>query len=960
MLSSLCARGNRRAFSLQEVAVILVVLAILAAIAIPTYAWFIESTKRETAEVSAANYVKEVTAMAALAERDDPNSTLQTLPEAWVEGGQNLPAGSYIEGVPTPLPADATPTDLNGDDPGLPFLPITGGVITGEIEFGQGIEETYYPVLMTVIGDEVTFATEEGSTEPPFIPVPPDAPTGVAAARASDTSVSVSFTTPAFDGGTPITSYAAACTSSDGGAAGTDSGSSSPLTVAGLTTGKTYTCTVTATNAVGTSAASAASAPVQLIEVAGAPANLAVEPTVAGDDRLVFTWDPVEGTIAKPVAGYVLLQRNPATDLYEVAALIPGEASDTYTLTGLTAGTEYTFVIATTNPLGEGPRSLPVSETPIGVPAAATITDTDLGDGQISVDWTATSTAGAPIAGFRIYQDGVEVTTVNAAARTYTYTGLTPGTEYDLEVRSFNALGATAAATASDEVTVTAITTLDQVSWANPATTVTSTSVTLNWEALTSTTAKPVTGYAVYQLNTVTELYELVSLVPGASSDSYEVTGLTTGTVYSFQVVAYNVLGEGVRSAATTATPITLAAAATITDTAYGDEELTIEWTSESTASAPVVGYRLYRNGTEVTTVGAGATSYTFTGLTAGTQYTLAVKPYNSQGTTTAAGGSDTTTATAITTVNAVTWKAPASTVTDSSVTLNWNALTSTAAKPVTGYAVYQLNTATGLYALVSLVPGASSETYTVTGLETGVAYTFKVAGYNASGEGVRSEATTATTVGPPNTPSISSVTAASSTSLSVDWNLAVTDIKPVDSYLVECTSSDGGASGSATPAASPATVTSLTNGKTYTCTVTATNIAGSTSSAPSSSTLLAVAPGAPTSPTATLTSASSVNVAVTAPANNGGSAVTGYAATCTSSDGGTTRTGTSATTTIAVSSLSADKTYTCTATATNSAGTSVASSATTAFMAGEAAYSTYLAYLDAERLATEIQGSMN
>ncbi|MBL8524949.1 MAG: Ig-like domain repeat protein [Betaproteobacteria bacterium] len=80
----------------------------------------------------------------------------------------------------------------------------------------------------------------------------------------------VNFTAPASDGGSPITSYTATCNA--GGFTGT--GSVSPITVNGLTNGVTYNCSVTATNAIGTSAASAtgsvtpsAGAPVALVSV---------------------------------------------------------------------------------------------------------------------------------------------------------------------------------------------------------------------------------------------------------------------------------------------------------------------------------------------------------------------------------------------------------------------------------------------------------------------------------------------------------------------------------------------------------------------------------------------------------------------------------------------------------------------------------------------------------------------
>jgi hypothetical protein len=68
----------------------------------------------------------------------------------------------------------------------------------------------------------------------------------------------VTFTAPASNGGTPITSYTA--TSSPSGGTGTlNQAGSGTITVTGLTTGTSYTFTVTATNGVGTGPASAAS-----------------------------------------------------------------------------------------------------------------------------------------------------------------------------------------------------------------------------------------------------------------------------------------------------------------------------------------------------------------------------------------------------------------------------------------------------------------------------------------------------------------------------------------------------------------------------------------------------------------------------------------------------------------------------------------------------------------------------
>lgn len=85
----------------------------------------------------------------------------------------------------------------------------------------------------------------------------PGVPTAAAAAPCKH-SASVSFTAPAGDGGSPITSYTV--TSAPGGLTATCPGS--PCVVTGLTNGVAYTCRVHATNANGDSSESSATSSV--------------------------------------------------------------------------------------------------------------------------------------------------------------------------------------------------------------------------------------------------------------------------------------------------------------------------------------------------------------------------------------------------------------------------------------------------------------------------------------------------------------------------------------------------------------------------------------------------------------------------------------------------------------------------------------------------------------------------
>ena len=80
-------------------------------------------------------------------------------------------------------------------------------------------------------------------------------------ARAIGATGEVRFSAPLSDGGSPITGYTARCASSNGGVTRQAQGPASPVNVPSLSRGKTYTCTVRATNAIGTGQASAPTTP---------------------------------------------------------------------------------------------------------------------------------------------------------------------------------------------------------------------------------------------------------------------------------------------------------------------------------------------------------------------------------------------------------------------------------------------------------------------------------------------------------------------------------------------------------------------------------------------------------------------------------------------------------------------------------------------------------------------------
>jgi uncharacterized protein (TIGR02145 family) len=134
--------------------------------------------------------------------------------------------------------------------------------------------------------------------------------------------------------------------------------------------------------------------------------------------------------------------------------------------------------------------------------------------------------------------------------------------------------------------------------------------------------------------------------------------------------------------------------------------------------------------------------------------------------------------------------------------------------------------------------------------------------------------------------------------------------------------------------------VTGLTNGTAYTFTVVATySVGSSVASAASTAVTPSTVPSAPTSVVATAGN-SSASVAFVAPTNNGGSALTGY--TVTSNPNGIIAFG--STSPINVTGLTNGTAYTFTVVATNSVGSSVASTVSSAvipfFLCGTSTFS--------------------
>jgi uncharacterized protein (TIGR02145 family) len=718
----------------------------------------------------------------------------------------------------------------------------------------------------------------------------PDAPTSPVA-TAGNAQASVAFTAPSYNGGSPISGYTV--TSSPGGFTAT--GASSPLTATGLTNGTSYTFTVIATNAVGNSVASAASAAVTPATVPNAPTSIVA---TAGNAQasVAFTAPSFNG--GSTITGYTVTS--------SPGGFTATGASSPLTVTGLSNGTSYTFTVIATNAVGNSVVSVAsTAVTPAIVPNAPTNIVATAGNAQASVAFTAPAfNGGSTITGYTVTSSPGGFTATGSSSP-LTVTGLSNGTSYTFTVIATNAVGNSVVSAASAAVTPATVPDAP----ISPVATAGNAQASIAFTAPSFNGGSTITGYTV-------------TSTPGGftatgASSPLTVTGLSNGTSYTFNVIATNAVGNSVASVASTAvTPATVPNAPTSIVATAGNIQVSVAFTAPaSNGGSTITGYTVTSTPGGFTATGSSS-PLTVTGLSNGTSYTFTVIATNALGNSLASAASAAVTPAIVPDAPI----SPVATAGNAQASVAFTAPSFNGGSTITGYTV--TSTPGGFTAT-----GASSP-ITVTGLTNMTSYTFTVIATNAVGNSVASAASTAVTIGAvPDAPT-SPVATAGNAQASVAFTAPASNGgSAITGYTV--TSTPG--SFTATGASSPLIVTGLTNGTSYTFTVIATNVVGnSVASAASAAVTPVIVPNAPTNIVATAGNAQA-SVAFTAPASNGGSAITGY--TVTSTPGGFTATGASSP--LTVTGLSNATSYTFTVIATNVVGNSVASAASTAVTVG-------------------------
>ncbi|MGI9132044.1 MAG: fibronectin type III domain-containing protein [Candidatus Nanopelagicaceae bacterium] len=534
-----------------------------------------------------------------------------------------------------------------------------------------------------------------------------------------------------------------------------------------------------------------------------------------------------------------------------------------------------------------------------GTPTAPTINSITTGNGQLSVSLTApTSNGGASITNYGYSTDGTTFTALSPAVTTssgtfsVTVPNLTNGTTYSITFAATNtASGTPAWGTPSNTLsgTPTGPPTAPSSISASSGDTV----VNLSWGAPSSNGGLSITGYFIEKQEA--GVWSTVISNTNSTSRTYQVTGLTNGTTYSFRVSAINSFGTG-PAATSSATPSGVPSAPTISavNTTAGIASISLNFTAPSSNGGSTITNYQYStdNGTtwynrtdnsgNVSTssplvVSKLSTNGTTT-ISISVAYSILIRAVNGVGNGNSSNLVSATVPSAVSAPNAPTITSVDSL--DGSLQVNFSAASNGGAT-ITNYS-YSTNGTS----YTSFSPSQTSSPLTISGLNNGTSYPITIKAINSQGSSVASNSVSGTPYAAPGPPTNILGTTGTSQTVELSWTAPTSTI--ITGYFIEYQPSGGSWTTAIANTNSTSTfysVTGLTNGTTYSFRISAINDIGTSSAASAASTYIPAS--SPDAPTVTGLSPGSATLTVTvSPGSANGSAITSY---MYSTDGGVT-----------------------------------------------------------------------
>jgi fibronectin type 3 domain-containing protein len=594
----------------------------------------------------------------------------------------------------------------------------------------------------------------------------------------SATATSASTIDLTWGAATGATSYDVRYGTSPGVYLGTVAGVNSPYTLTGLNANTTYYISIQAKNAVG-AGTSLDSNELSALTAAGAPTGLTASAT---PETIGLNWNSVDGA-----SSYKIFRGTTSGSYTQLAS---GITSTGYIDTPVLNGTVYYYVVKAFNGT-DSAESLEVAVKSIASLSLTAATPTS----STSIELTWESAAGADSYEVRYgTSPGVYLSTIANVTSPYSLTGLDPATLYYVSIQARNITGA-GTTLASNELSATTATGAPSGLTALARTG----QVDLSWNVTAGAD-----NYWVYR-GTVSGSYSLISA--GVTTNTYSDTSVVNGTTYYYVIRAFNGV-ESDNSNEAQAAPI---GSFTISSTtALSSSTIEVSWNSAPGAT----GYDiLYGTATETYSVSTlDVTSpHIISGLSPDTTYYIAVRAKNSIGSGTSTLSPEVSQVTPI--------GPPTNLVATGGLTeveLSWTG--------VAGAISYKVLRGTVSGSYVEIASGITGTTFSDTTVTDGMTYFYVLKSYN----GADSENSAEVTSRPIGAFSISSVTDASASSLSVSWNAAA----GADSYDLKYGSVTGSYSTTLTAVSSPYVITGLATGTTYYVMMVARNAVGTGASA--------------------------------------------------------------------------------------------------------------------------------
>jgi hypothetical protein len=177
------------------------------------------------------------------------------------------------------------------------------------------------------------------------------------------------------------------------------------------------------------------------VTLPGPPANLTA---TAGIGQATVMWNPPSSNGGSPITSYTVMTTS--------GGFNTSTSASSTTITGLTAGSSYTFLVYATTAVGNGSTATSNTITLPTVPNVPGSPSATLVSGAIDVAWMAPPNGGSPITGYTLtlVQTGA---TMMTTATTATWSGLGPGT-YTFTVIATNIVGSSAPSPASPAVNI--------------------------------------------------------------------------------------------------------------------------------------------------------------------------------------------------------------------------------------------------------------------------------------------------------------------------------------------------------------------------------------------------------------------------------------------------------------------------------------------------------------------------